>query len=530
MNNRPSQSSRLLQLLHHYTRMFREEPKVRSYLGASLIDDIGVAVSAWAATLIMTNLFVTQRERAKLMLPSLACFLLGTIVSGPLADWASRSSLARLARWRWQVVLWARLVETLLLGLLALELLTGPPTLLRLLPYVMVSAFMKTGLRSTRIAFSVDLLHREELQVDDRGRLLYDERGEPLRYKTHLLTSTSLVGALSTVAALAGLLLGGRILSTVSGRYGILFLFDVLTNLGFVAVVLFGCHPGRAPSLACLRDLWTRRGTDTGDDADASTDRAAPAPQPTGPARTFPLLAGFRHFNTSLREGLRFLFQPAQRPLLTLLLGSWLVEVVTESYDGKMILKHVLHGGDDAVRYGQIVWSVVAIVVVTVMPVLARRIGSIGKVFLATMLLDGIAIAVAGRYAAGGTAAAIVPFTATIAIDHALTMTSTTLTALVTYSASSAAIRGRVTGIFAFFVIIGDMLVEGLATGVSERIGIPQMVFRVGLLQIGLVVLIGLLGGRRLWRFGLNTNESAASAPPPAPLHAESLVATSSAA
>jgi hypothetical protein len=56
------------------------------------------------------------------------------------------------------------------------------------------------------------------------------------------------------------------------------------------------------------------------------------------------------------------------------------------------------------------------------------------------------------------------------------------------------------------------------------------MVFRVGLLQIGLVVLIGLLGGRRLWRFGLNTNESAASAPPPAPLHAESLVATSSAA
>lgn len=526
MDNKPSQSSRLLQLVRQYGRMFREEPKVRSYLTASLIDDVGVAVSAWAATIIMTNLFATQRERAKLMLPSLACFLLGTIVSGPLADWASRSSLARLARWRWQVVLWARLAETLLLGLLVIELLTGPPTPLRLLPYVMLSAFMKTGLRSTRIAFSVDLLHREELQVDAQGRPLYDERGEPLRYKTHLLTSTSLVGALHTVAALIGLLLGGRILSMVSGRYGVLFLFDVLTNLGFIAVVLFGCHPGRAPSLACLRDLWRRNGDNDGD-ADAGAERAAPAPESDVDARAFPLIAGFRHFKSSLREGLRFLFQPAQRPLLTLLLGSWLVEVVTESYDGKMILKHVLHGGDDAVRYGQIVWSVVAIVVVAVMPVLARRVGSIGKVFLVTMLLDGIAIAIAGRYAAQGTASAIVPFTAAIAVDHALTMTSTTLTALVTYSASSAAIRGRVAGIFAFFVIIGDMLVEGLATGVSERIGIPQMVFRVGLLQVGLVVLIGLLGGRRLWRFGLNTNEIAVPAPPPTLLGTEALATAS---
>lgn len=517
-----------MQLLRQYGRMFREEPKVRSYLGASLIDDVGVAVSTWAATLIMTNLFVSQRERAKLMLPALACFLIGTIVSGPLADWASRSSLARLARWRWQVVLWARLTETLLLGLLVIELLTGPPTLLRLLPYVMLSAFMKTGLRSTRIAFSVDLLQREELQVDEQGRPLYDERGEPLRYKTHLLTSTSLVGALHTVAALVGLLLGGRILSSVSGRYGILFLFDVLTNLGFIAVVLFGCHPGRTPGWACLRDLWPRRGTDA--DADADADASAPASQTSQPAdatRTFPLVAGFRHFKSSMREGLRFLFQPAQRPLLMLLFGSWLVEVVTESYDGKMILKHVLHGGDDAVRYGEVVWSIVAIVVVAVMPMLARRVGSIGKVFLVTMLLDGIAITIAGRYAAQGTAAAIVPFTAVLSVDHALTMTSTTLTSLVTASASSAAIRGRVAGIFAFFVIIGDMLVEGLATGVSERIGIPQMVFRVGLLQIGLMVIIGLLGGRRLWRFGLNTNENAAAVPPPAPLAAEPLAAAS---
>ena len=517
-----------MQLLRQYVGMFREEPKVRSLprclahrrrrrrrldLGGDDHHD--------------QHRFVTQRERAKLMLPSLACFLIGTIVSGPLADWASRSSLARLARWRWQVVLWARLAETLLLGLLVIELLTGPPTLLRLLPYVMLSAFMKTGLRSTRIAFSVDILHREELQVDDQGRPLYDERGEPLRYKTHLLTSTSLVGALHTVAALIGLLLGSRILSAVSGRYGILFLFDVLTNLGFIAVVLFGCHPGRAPSLACLRDLWPRGDADAADDADAAIDQAVPASQPADATRTSPLVAGFRHFKSSMREGLRFLFQPAQRPLLLLLFGSWLVEVVTESYDGKMILKHVLQGGDDAVRYGQIVWSIVAIVVVAAMPVLARRVGSIGKVFLVTMLLDGIAIAIAGRYAAQGTAAAIVPFTAVISVDHALTMTSTTLTSLVTSSASSAAIRGRVAGIFAFFVIIGDMLVEGLATGVSERIGIPQMVFRVGLLQIGLMVIIGLLGGRRLWRFGLNTNETAAAAPSPASIDAEALATAS---
>jgi hypothetical protein len=514
MSNKPSRGSRFRQLLRQYARMYREEPKVRAYLIASFIDDVGLTASAWAATLIMTNLFVTQRDRAKMMLPSLACFLLGTIVSGPLADWASRSSLARLARWRWQVVLWARLIETLLLGLLALQLMTGPPTLLRLLPYVMVSAFLKTALMSTRTAFSVDLLRREEVQIDDQGRPLYDERGEPLRYKTHLLTSTSLVGALHTVAALAGLLLGRHILSMVSGSYGILFLIDVLSNFGFIAIVLLGCHPHRAPSRACLDDLWSRR--------DDDTDPAEPASQPTGAARAS-LLAGFRHFAASLREGLRFLSQPAQRPLLTLLLGSWLVEVVTESYDGKMILKHVLHGGDEAVRYGEIVWSIVAIVVVTAMPMLARRVGSIGKVFLATMLLDGIAIAIAGRYAARGVASAVVPFTAIIAVDHALTRTSTTLTSLAACSASSPAIRGRVTGTFAFFVIIGDMLVEGLATGVSERIGIPQMVFRVGLLQIGLVVLIGLLGGRRLWRFGLNTNENAASITPPSSLGTEPL-------
>ena len=64
-------------------RAFREEPKLRAFALAHFVDDVGVAVAAWASMLLMTNLFTSQAERAKLMLPSLLAFLVGTIVSGP---------------------------------------------------------------------------------------------------------------------------------------------------------------------------------------------------------------------------------------------------------------------------------------------------------------------------------------------------------------------------------------------------------------------------------------------------------------
>ncbi len=493
-------------LVRQYVLAFREEPKLRAYAAAALVDDVGVAVAAWASMLLMTNLFTSQRARASLMLPTLLCFLIGTIVSGPLADWGGRLELARLARWRWRLVIWARLVETSMLGVLLISLASGPPTLGRVLPFAMLTAFTKTAFRPARGAFAVDLLRRESPQVDAAGETLVDERGEPLRYKTHLLALTSLVGALAALATLSGLLLGGRILALTSGRYWPLFLVQGLAHLGFVAILFFHCHPTRTWREVKLGELLPDR--DPGE--------AAGAPSDAIPARVQGLSAWgvLAHFGRSLGEGARFLLRAKQRPLLILLAGAAMVELVTESYDGKMIVKHVLHGSDESLRHAELAWSVVGVLGVAAVPALARAVGSIGRIFLLTMLLDGVAIVLAGRVAAAGAPGAVLPFTIVLAVDHSLTLASTSLTELAQNSASSAAMRGRIAGTYAFVVIVGDLLVEGIATEVSESIGIPAMLARVGLLQIGLVALLAVVGGRRLWRFGLHEGDGARGAAP----------------
>lgn len=441
-----------------YLAFLRGEPRARAYLGASLIDDLGIAVSAWASALMMTNLAVTQRARASMMLPALGCFLVGSLVAGPLADWATRD----LARYRWKVVLFGRAVETVVLGYLVIQLAGGHPTIGRVLPYVMVSAFMKTALRATRIAFSVDLLQAE---TDTE---LLDETGAPLRRKTHLLPLLSLVGFFSTLALLGGLIAGGEIMKWVHGRAHWLFGFDVLTNLGFVAVVAVACRPPR--------DL---------------TRRAAP-------------LGGkaFLKFWRSQVEGIRFLAAPAQRPLLALLAGAWIVEVITESFDGRMVIKHVLHGSDDAVRHAEIGWALVAAIGAALLPLLAKRTANIGKIFLLTMLLDGVVLMCAGR------ASAVLPFAAAIALDRSLTLTSGTLTEVAQNSISTAAMRGRIAGTYAVFVIVGDIGSEMLATAAETRWGIPGLIVRAGFLQIALVSMIAIAGGRRLWNFGLRADPS----------------------
>src|SRR5277367_1881394 len=93
-------------LFRRYARALREEPKLRIYVLGSVVDDVGVAVSGWAGRLMMVALFTDQHQRAKLIVPSLAFFLLGTLVAGPLADWVARGTEAQLARWRWKVVVW----------------------------------------------------------------------------------------------------------------------------------------------------------------------------------------------------------------------------------------------------------------------------------------------------------------------------------------------------------------------------------------------------------------------------------------
>jgi hypothetical protein len=476
--------SALARLASDYAAFFRTERRARNYLTGALIDDVGIAVSAWAVTLMKTNLAETQRARATLMLPALLCFLVGTLISGPLADWMARSSAAKLALWRWKVVLGGRLFETGLLALLVVMLASGPPTIARILPYVMVSAFMKTGLRATRIAFSVDLLHEESSSRDERGALLADERGAPLRYKTHLVTFSAVTSLLGTLAVLAGLLFGGAVMERASGRTWILFAFDVLTNLGFIAALYLGCRPAADPVPSEIGTL-----------VDAAEGR-------------------LRHFGRSLADGFRFLAKPAQRPLVALLAGTWLVEVVSEAYNSEMVIKHVLQGSDDAVRYAALAASIVAALGAALLPLVVHRVGSLGKIFLITMLLDGLVIAAAGRVAGAAAATAVLPFAAILCLDQSLTLTSTTLADVAQNSVSSAAMRGRIAGTFTIFVIVGDMLSEGLATIAEEKWGIPGLIVRAGLLQVGLVTLIAFAGGRRLWTFGLHVEPASNPAMP----------------
>ena len=476
--------SALARLASDYAAFFRTERRARAYLAGALIDDVGIAVSAWATTLMKTNLVVTQQARATLMLPALLCFLAGTLISGPMADWMARSSAARLAQWRWKVVLAGRLIETGILAFLVLSLASGPPTIARVLPYVMVSAFMKTGLRATRIAFSVDMLNEESASRDKNGVELKDERGAPLRYKTHLVTFSSVTSLLSTLAVLGGLLVGGVVMDRTGGRTWILFAFDVLTNLGFIAALYFGCKP---PSDVGSPEIATLTGAPEG---------------------------RLRHFGRSFADGFRFLAQPAQRPLVALLAGTWLVEVITEAYNSEMVIKHVLHGSDDSVRYAALAASVVAALGALLLPLVVHRVGSLGKIFLVTMFVDGLVIAAAGRVAGAAAATAVVPFAAILCFDQSLTLTSTTLADVAQNSVSSAAMRGRIAGTFAIFVIIGDMASEVLAAVAEEKWGIPGLILRAGFLQVVLVAVIALAGGRRLWSFGLHVEGPSSPALP----------------
>jgi hypothetical protein len=475
---------------------------MRAYLGGAIVDDIGIAVSAWAMMLLRTNLFHDQRERAKLMLPMLVCFLVGTIVGGPLADWARHGSPGMLGRWRWRLVLWARAVETLALTVVIFAIAGGEPTLGRVMPYFLVSAFMKTALRPTRIAFQVDLLRREQVQIDARGVPVLDELGGQRAYKIHLLTFSALPSFLRGASTFAGLLLGGAILARLHGRYVPLFVFDVVTNLGFIAFIFFGCHPERGTRGARIGELLG--------DAEAGTASVRANAHAAG--RSI-VAAGLREFGTSLREAVQFLRRAEQRPLCWLLLGAWVLEVVNEFYDGRMIVRHVLHGSDDAVRYSELVWSAAALVIVALIPALVRRVGHLGKIFLLTMLVDGIVIALAGRVCGVGAAAAIVPFGSLIALDRGLTESSSTLVELAQNSASSAAIRGRIAASYAFVVIISDMFAEAAATALSDAFGIPGMLTRVGASQVALMIVVAVLGGRKLWSFGIRSTERAALPP-----------------
>lgn len=451
--------------------VLREEPKIRAYLVATMIDAVGIAASIWAAQLIMATVFVDQRTRASLVIPTLVSSLAGTLVAGPLADW--RANKGDLARWRWKLVLGARLVETLALCTLLPALATKSPTVGALLPYFVVSSFLKMSVGSTRVALEVDLLQRAEVQTDEDGKVLRDERGEPLLYKVHLLSLGAMLSAVQGVAAMGGLLLGGRIIALAGGRYWPLFAFDVVTNLGFLTIVFSFCRPD-------------------GDDA----PRASVSPPDGGFA------VAVHRFFRSLREVFAFISAQPQRPLLWVMACAWMIELFGEFYDDKMILKHIMGASDDGLWRAEVVWTLASFVPSLLLPILSRRLAGLGKLFIFCLLFDGAVIVAAGGFASTG-GSVIVPFAAALALDRSLTTTSKTLASLVQNSASSPAMRGRLAAAFGLVVLTTNILVQSGATVVAERVGIPRMIMIVGVCQIAVMLGIALAG--RLWSFGLRT-------------------------
>jgi hypothetical protein len=426
------------------------ERRARRFLIANLVDDVGVAVSVWATQLLQTDLMHDQRARASLVVPILFVMVLGTLVAGPLADFARRWSASMLPRWRRNVLLAARGVETVTLGGFVVLIASGPLTIGRLLPYALVSGFLKTALRPTRIALAVDLLDHEE--PEEGG----DERGAPRRRKTHLPVFVALTSQASSAAVIAGLLVGGQMMSLAAGHVWTLFAFDVLTNVVFLAV-LATVHVPASP-------------------AHAHAHAHAP------PGRF---------------EVLRFLAARAQRPLVGLLAGAWLIELIDELYDGRMIVRHVLGGSAEAVRFSEIGWTLSALAAVAAVPVLLARV-RLGVAFTMAMLADGLVIALAGSLAARGAPSALFPFALVLGADRALTALASTMTDIAQASATSSAMRGRLAGAWQLWVIVTCIFAEGAATAAADSWGIGAMMRVAGFAQVGAIVLLAIFATRRV--------------------------------
>ena len=438
-----------MEILKRLRKAIANERRARRFLLANLIDDVGVAVSVWAMAMIQTDLMRDQRERAKLVVPVLLVMVLGTLAAGPIADFARRWSAALLPRWRRNVLLVARGVETIALGGLVVMMASGPMTIARILPYALVSGFLKTALRPTRIALAVDLLDHEDI---DEG---LDERWQPRRRKTFLPTFAALTSQLSGGAVLLGLVLGGKIMELARGHAWALFAFDVLTNLVFLAILA-----------------------------------TVPVPSRTAEAHARP--EKVKRF-----ELVRFLAARPQRPLVALLLGAWMIEFVNELYDGKMIVRHVLGGSADAVRWSEITWNLAAVVALAALPAILARV-RLGVAFTVAMIADGLVIGVAGAFASRGGASAIAPFALAIGADRALTAVAATLVDVAQASATSTAMRGRLAGAWQLWVIVTCIFAEGAATAAADSWGIGAMMRVAGLAQIAGIAALSLFAMRRV--------------------------------
>ena len=439
-----------MEIVKRLRRALASEQRARRFLLANLIDDVGVAVSVWAMAMMQTDLMHDQKERAKLVVPVLFVMVLGTLLAGPIADFARRWSAALLPRWRRNVLLVARGVETIALAGVVCVIASGPVTIARILPYALVSGFLKTALRPTRIALSVDLLDHEEIEDG------VDERGEPRRRKTFLPTFAALTSQLSSGAVLLGLVLGGKMMALAHGRVWALLAFDVITNIVFLAILATVPVPVRAQANVSEK-----------------------------PVKRFELV--------------RFLAARPQRPLVALLLGAWMIEFVNELYDGKMIVRHLLGGTADAVRFSEIAWNLAAVAALAALPAILARV-RLGVAFTVAMLADGLVIGVAGAFASRGNASAIAPFALAIGADRALTAVASTLVDVAQASATSTAMRGRLAGAWQLWVIVTCIFAEGAATAAADSWGIGPMMRVAGFAQIAAIGALAFFasGARRL--------------------------------
>jgi hypothetical protein len=270
-----------------------------------------------------------------------------------------------------------------------------------------------------------------------------------------LPTFAALTSQLSAGAVLLGLALGDKMMSLAAGRVWALFAFDVLTNIVFLAVLT------RVP----VPEARTR-----------DVHRAAPA-------RRFELL--------------RFLGARPQRPLVALLFGAWLIEFVDELYDGKMIVRHMLGGSADAVRFSEIAWTLAALAALAALPAILARV-RLGVAFTAAMLADGVFIMAAGAFAARGSPSAIAPFALVIGADRALTALASTMTEIAQASATSSEMRGRLNGAWQLWVIVTCIFAQGAATAAESTIGIGGMMRVAGLAQVAMIAGLAILLMRKV--------------------------------
>lgn len=422
------------------------EPAARAYLGGCVIDDLGIAVSLWATQLLQTDLMTDQHARASIALPALVAMFIGSLAAGWLADGRGKEprSTAALLRRRFRVLAVGRVVETVVLAALVVLIATGPITIPRILPFIVVSGFMKTALRPTRLAFAADVLE--------------DEARFP--------ALSTWIAQAKTVAILGGLLVGGVLMRAVAGRAYLLFAFDVITNLAFLGGLAVAARR-RARAL---------------------------------PARGSVVVAA----STAAPSGVGVLRFLVRAPVLVAVIGgAWLVEMVAELYDGRMIVRHVLESSAETVRIMEIGTTVSALALVASVPWLLRRFRP-ERVFAATLVLDAVVMIVAGRLAA---LHLVAPFVVLLAADSGLTSVAGVASDVVTVRQTPAHLRGRVQGIFQLVVLVSAMGAEGVATVVADAYGIPWLVSAAGVVQ----AVVGL--GLGAWFLLRRTDDAAAAEP-----------------